>query len=96
MKDKVEKHHLPSMPPNTITIEIFTNLKYFNSQCCSTTLEVKLDHNLVKGLQFIGASKTCLQFDYIVTLKKEVPMSSFCSLNKANTLKPSTSASFSK
>jgi hypothetical protein len=68
-----------------------------NNCCCSTTLvEDILDRILVLGFHVKGSSKACLQFAYILTLKKEVLMSSFCSFSKASTLKLSLSSSFSK
>jgi hypothetical protein len=79
---QVQQHCLSSTLPNAITTKISTNLKYFDSRCCSITLEARLDHNSVTRLQLTRDSKTCLQFDCIMTLKKETPMSSFCSLSK--------------
>ncbi len=93
---QVEQHCLSSILPNAITTEISANLKYFDSRCCSIALEAKLDHNLVTRLQLTWDSRTCLQFNWIMTLKKEAPMLSLCSLNRVGTFKPLTPTSFSK
>lgn len=82
--------------PNTITNFFCTNLKYTNKCCYSTTLEDRLDHILVTWLHVKGGSKTYLQFACIMTSKREVPMSSFYSFNRASTFKPSSPNSFSK
>jgi hypothetical protein len=43
VKNKVEKQHLSSMLPITMTMEISTNLKYLDNMCFITTLVDKLD-----------------------------------------------------
>ncbi len=48
---QVEQYCFSSMLPNAITIEISTNLKYFDSRCCNIVLEARLDHNLITRLQ---------------------------------------------
>lgn len=47
VKYKVEKNYSSSTLPNTITIEIYTNLKCYDNHYCSTSLEDKLNHILV-------------------------------------------------
>jgi hypothetical protein len=81
MKYTMEKHRSSSMLLRTMTIEISTNLKGSNNGCFRTTLEDKLNHNLMIGLQVQGGSKACSLSTYIVNLKREAPMSTFYALN---------------
>ncbi len=100
MKDKLNSiaclSHFPMHLLKKSHYETLANLKNFDNRCCSIALEARLDDNLVTRLQLTWDSRTCLQFDYIMTLKKEAPMSSFYSLSKVDTFKPSTPTSFSK
>jgi len=46
-KKMVEKHHPSSTLPKTMTMEIYTNLKYLQNCCFKITLEDKLNHIFV-------------------------------------------------
>ncbi len=87
IKNNIGKQHSSSTLPKTMTIEIFTNLIYSNSCYFRKAIEPRLDHNVITGLHLNGGSKTCLLFAWIVKLKRDVPIPSFCSFSRASAFK---------
>jgi hypothetical protein len=70
MKAKLEKVHLSSTLPNTITIHNLASLNHSKRQWFKITLNPSLSHKHVIGLQSWGSSMADWAWFCIINLKK--------------------------